>query len=90
VAVQAQKVSEQLKELERIAETLGVKVTYEAMNGLPSGAGGLCRLRGQYRVIIDRRLPVGDRAQKLADALQRFDTSLVEMSDGARHLLRRN
>jgi hypothetical protein len=79
--------AEQLKELERVAETLGVKVTYEAMAGLPSGAGGLCRLKGQYRVIIDRRLEPRDRAQMLADALQRFDTSAIEMSDGARHLI---
>jgi hypothetical protein len=83
------KVTEQLRELERVAETLGVKVTYEAMAGLPSGTGGLCRLHGQYRVIIDRRLKPGDRAQMLADALQRFDTSCVEMSDAARLLLAR-
>lgn len=84
------KVTDQLRELERVAETLGVKVTYEAMNGLPSGTGGLCRLHGQYRLIIDRRLKAGDRAQMLADALQRFDTSCVEMSEGARLLLQGN
>jgi hypothetical protein len=82
--MQAAKVTEQLRELERIAETLGVKVTYEAMD---AGAGGLCRLHGQYRLIIDRRLKPGDRAQMLAEALQRFDTTCVEMSDAARHLL---
>ena len=82
--MQAAKVTEQLRELERIAETLGVKVTYEAMN---AGAGGLCRVHGHYRLIIDRRLKPGDRAQALAEALQRFDTTCVEMSDAARHLL---
>jgi hypothetical protein len=84
----ATKVTEQLRELERVAETLGIKVSYEAMAGLPSGAGGLCRLRGQYRLIIDRRLKPGDRAQMLADTLARFDTTKVEMSEMARVLLR--
>ena len=65
------KVAEQLRELERVADALGVKVSYEPMTGLVSGAGGLCRVKGQYRVIIDRRLKPAERTTLLADALRR-------------------
>lgn len=81
------KVVEQLHELERVAETLGVRVSYEAMTGFVSGAGGLCRVKGQYRVIIDRRLRPPERVRLLADALGRFDTARIEMPDPVRSLL---
>ena len=81
------KSDQQLRELEAVAEGLGIKVSYEKMAGLVTGTGGLCRLRGQYVVIIDRRLKAPERAQLLADALARFDTTDLEMSDAARGLI---
>jgi len=80
------KVAEQLRELERVAEQLEVRVSYEPMTGLVSGAGGLCRVKGEYRVIIDRRLRPPERVRLLVDALSRFDTSKVEMDAGVRAL----
>ena len=47
---------QQLTELEELASGLSVRVCYEPMAGLVQGVGGLCRVRGEYRVIIDRRL----------------------------------
>lgn len=81
------KVAEQLRELERIAEEVGVRVSYEAMAGLVSGAGGLCRVKGQYRVIIDRRVKPSDRVNMLLDALRRFDTQAIAMPDRIRTAL---
>jgi len=81
------KVSEQLRELERVAEELGVRVSYEPMTGLVSGAGGLCRVKGEYRVIIDRRLRPPERVTLLADALGRFDTAGIEMPAAVRSIL---
>ena len=78
------KVAEQLEELERVAEQLGVRVSYEPMAGLVQNTGGLCRVKGEYRVIIDRRLKPPERVQILADALGRFDLGAVEMSDPTR------
>lgn len=78
---------QQLQELERLAETLAVKVCYEPMAGLVQGIGGLCRVRGQYRVIIDKKLRAPERVNILADALRRFDTAMLEMAPQVRRLL---
>lgn len=79
--------SKQLAELEQIAQTLRVKVSYEPMSGLVQGTGGLCRVRGELRIIIDKRLKPPERIQLLADALRRFDVSAQPMSARTRDLL---
>ena len=78
---------QQLEELERAAEELHVKVSYEPMAGLVQGIGGLCKVRGEYRVIIDRRLKPSERVSILADALRRFDTSGITLADSVRRML---
>ncbi len=78
---------QQLQELERVAESLAIKVCYEPMSGLVQGTGGLCRLRGEYRIIVDKKLRTPERVNILADALRRFDLSGVEMGVALRHLL---
>ena len=70
-----------LEALQTLAEQLLVDVCYEPMAGTVSGTGGLCRVRGQYRVIIDRRLGARERIQILATALGRFDLTEVELPD---------
>lgn len=82
------KVTQQLQELEALAKQLDVKLSYEPTTGLVSGTGGLCRVRGSYRLIIDRRLKPGARVQVLADALGRFDTARLEVPEEIRTLLR--
>ncbi|HTE53921.1 MAG TPA: hypothetical protein VK698_23865 [Kofleriaceae bacterium] len=57
-----------LEELEAVAARLAVKVTYEAL-AATVGSGGLCRVKGQYRVIIDKRTQLGERLAALAHAL---------------------
>ena len=64
---------EQLVELEGLAKELDVQVSYEPMAGLVQGVGGLCRVKGQYRMIVDRRLQPPERLVIVADALKRFD-----------------
>jgi len=81
------KVQQQLEALERLADALGVRVSYEPMTGLVQGTGGLCRVRGQYRIIIDRRLKPPERVQILLDALRRFDTHHVEVEPEIQQLL---
>jgi hypothetical protein len=78
---------EQLSELERLAGELDVEVSYEPMAGLVQGVGGLCRVRGRYRIIIDRRLKPPERLQVVADALRRFDTEQYFVSPQVRRLL---
>jgi hypothetical protein len=76
----------QLAELERVASALSVRVCYEPMAGVVANTGGLCKVRGEYRVIIDRRLKAPERVQILADALRRFDVDAVECSPHVRQL----
>lgn len=62
-----------LASLEALAERLSVDIRYEAMAGQVQGIGGLCRVNGEYRIIVDRRFSEVERAQVVADALRRFD-----------------
>ena len=75
-----------LVELESAAQSLDVKVSYESIASLV-GRGGLCKVKGQYRVIIDKRLNLEERANMLSQALARFDLSVVEVAKPAMSLL---
>ena len=76
-----------VQELEAIAARLDVKVSYEALHAI-GGAGGMCRVKGQYRIIIDKRAQLGERAATLAQGIAQLDTSELEMSPQARELVR--
>jgi hypothetical protein len=77
--------------LENAAEQLGIKVSYEPLqtSGISTGLrGGLCRVKGTYRVIIDKRATTEERMTTLATALASFDTTELELSQKVRDLLR--
>jgi hypothetical protein len=79
---------EQMTEaLEQVATQLGVRVRYETMTGETAGAGGLCKIKGQWAVIIDRRTPASDRAALLVEALAGFDTDGVYLPPQLREAL---
>jgi hypothetical protein len=69
---------EQITEtLEQAAGQLGIRVRYETMTGDTAGGGGLCKLKGQWCVIIDRKTPPAERVAMLIEALTGFDTDGV-------------
>ena len=80
------KIPELLAELEETAKQLDVKVTYEAMTG-ELGSGGLCKVKGQWRVIIDKRATPGDRVSILALALTRVPREGVTLHPSVEKLL---
>ncbi len=80
------KAADMLRELEGVAQKKDITVTYETLTG-DSGAGGLCRIKGHWRVLVDKRATDGDKAQVLAQALARFDLEDVFMADQARALV---
>lgn len=81
------KPKELLTELESAASAIDVKVSYESIASTVM-RGGLCKVKGQYRVIIDKRLNAEERANTLAESLARFDTTGVEnIGKEARSLL---
>ncbi|HSD86677.1 MAG TPA: hypothetical protein VLB44_04155 [Kofleriaceae bacterium] len=77
--------------LENAAEQLGIKVSYEPLqtSGISTGLrGGLCRVKGTYRIIIDKRATNEERMTTLATAIAAFDTAELELSQKVRDLLR--
>jgi hypothetical protein len=69
---------EQMTEaLEQAATQLGVQVRYDTMTGDAAGGGGLCKVKGAWWVIIDRKMPPAERAAMLIEALAGFDTDAV-------------
>src|SRR5215468_9275885 len=84
---------EQMTEtLEQAATQLGIQVRYETMTGDAAGGGGLCKVKGVWCVIIDRKTPPMERAAMLIDALAGFDTDAVFLPPQVRDALaaRRN
>ncbi|MGE0546714.1 MAG: hypothetical protein AB7O24_24545 [Kofleriaceae bacterium] len=78
-----------LELLEQTAEQLGIRVSYEPLQiGIKSNHGGLCRVKGEYRVIVDKRATTEERVATVATALARFDTSGLEIPQKLREILR--
>ena len=81
---------EQITEaLEQAATQVGVRVRYEAMTGESAGAGGLCKIRGEWTVIIDRKATPSDRAAMLVVALAGFDVDAIFLAPEIREALAR-
>ena len=77
--------------LEHAADQLGIKVSYEPLqtSGIQTGLrGGLCKVKGTYRIIIDKRATNEERMTTLATAIAGFDTSELELPQKLRDLLR--
>ncbi len=77
-----------LEDLESAAAKLGVKVSYEVLTETVGG-GGLCKVKGAYRVIVDKRGTAGEKAVTLAKALAALDTESVFLTPAARDLVER-
>ena len=80
-----------LELLEGAAEQLNIKVSYEPLqtSGIQTGLrGGLCKVKGTYRVIIDKRATEEERVTTLATAIAGFNTAELELPQKVRDLLR--
>ena len=80
-----------LELLEGAADQLAIKVSYEPLqtSGIQTGLrGGLCKVKGQYRIIIDKRASDEERVATLATAVASFDTAELELPQKVRDLLR--
>jgi hypothetical protein len=83
------KIQDTLKELESVAEKKKIKVTYENIGG-ELGAGGLCKVKGEHRVIVDKRATDGEKVTVLAQALSKFALDDVAMSEATRELIQKS
>jgi hypothetical protein len=76
-----------LELLEACADQLGIKVSYEPIQTSVVN-GGLCRVMGKYRVIVDKRATSEERVTTLATALATFETSELELPQKVRDVLK--
>jgi hypothetical protein len=83
------KIDETLRELEGVAAKKNIKVTYENIGG-ELGAGGLCKVKGEHRVIVDKRATDGEKVTVLAQALSRFPLDDVFISEHTRELIEKS
>jgi hypothetical protein len=76
-----------LELLEAAADQLGIAVSYEPLQTTVVH-GGLCKVKGAYRVIIDKRATTEERITTLATAVASFDTSELALPQKVRDVLR--
>jgi hypothetical protein len=82
------KADQMIEVLEAAAAQVGVEVRYESLTASGAGgSGGLCKVRGAWWVIIDKKAAPNERAAMLVDALCGFDTSAVELPPKVREAL---
>ena len=82
-------VEKALQELEALAEKLEVKVVYDHFTGDGAGTGGICKVKGSWRVIIERRGSPSEKLSVLARALARFDLEQHYLSPAVREYMAR-
>jgi hypothetical protein len=70
-----------LAELEQIAKSLSIKVTYE---DLKTSKGGSCRVMETRRIIINKHLRNNEKINLLAKELGNFDLSGLDIPDRVR------
>ena len=79
-----------LQQLEELAEQLGIAVRYENLSmEESSGRGGICRIKGEYVLIIHRSASTREKIQIIADALRRFDLGDTYVRPAIRELIER-
>jgi len=77
-----------LHQLEELAESLKVEVRYESFKSEGSfSTGGLCKLKGEYLLIVNSKAGVREKAEAIAGALKSFDLSQVYLRPGLREFL---
>src|ERR1041384_1890762 len=82
-----------LELLEATAEQLKVRVSYEPLQ-TSVVHGGLCLVKGEYRIIVDKRASAEERVTTLATALAqmtklaKLDAPTRELSPKVREVLR--
>lgn len=76
-----------LELLENAADQLGIRVSYEPIQTTVVH-GGLCKVKGEFRIIVDKRATAEERVVTLATAIAKFDTTELELSEKVREVLR--
>ena len=79
-----------LIQLEELAQSLDIKIRDEPLKKEGSfSAGGLCRFKGEWVLIINSKAPDGEKIETMAGAFNRFDLNGVYLKPGLREFLER-
>ena len=77
-----------LEDLEKIAGQHKIRITTANLKKYGYFMkSGLCRVRGEYRVILDKHLHLSEKIDVLIDALQHFDVEAAPLDPVVRRLL---
>jgi hypothetical protein len=76
-----------LSQLEGLADKLGIPIRYEKIEDELTGMGGLCRIEGNYILIIHSKADVKEKIQIMIEALRRFDLNNIYVRPALRALL---
>ncbi|MHB8910828.1 MAG: hypothetical protein ACYDAA_18285 [Syntrophales bacterium] len=80
-----------LSQLEELAGRLEIEIRYGILPGDDTHrAGGLCRVNGQYVLIIHSRLTVKEKIRVVIETLKRFEMGDVYVIPVIRELLDRS
>jgi hypothetical protein len=70
--------AEVLRELEKLAASLGIDVRFDSWDArVLETRGGLCTLRGKSMIVVDSALPLLDKIAVLSEALSMFDLEAI-------------
>jgi hypothetical protein len=64
-------------QLETVARRLGISVRFEPFEPGIYRRGGLCKVRGEARILVDAKASVVEQVATLEDALRRFDLESI-------------
>jgi len=79
-----------MKDLESLAEGLEIAVNSVNLRKYSYGIkSGLCRVNGDYRVILDKHLHLSEKIDVLIDALQEMEISTDDLDPHLQRLLRK-
>ncbi len=77
-----------LSQLEEVADRLGITIRYETLTLAESSSpGGLCRIEGEYVLILDPQAPLGEKVQVLIKALKGFPIDDIYVKPAIRDLI---
>ncbi len=79
-----------MKDLESLAEGLEIAINSVNMRKYSHGTkSGLCRVNGDYRVILDKHLHLSEKIDVLVDALQEREITTDNLDPHLQRLLRK-
>lgn len=77
-----------LEQLEELAGRLGIRVRYENLRKTnPGMTGGLCKVNGEFHLLVDRRTGRQERIGLFLGTLKRFELNGIYMAPKLRSLL---